>query len=86
MHTTLSAPQRSSAPPDPLLLARTHTRASLTDRIAMRIGLSLIIWGTRAPRLADDRHEHARRHHAALAREQRELAAARLALTAPHGR
>jgi hypothetical protein len=81
MNTTL-APQRSSGVPDTLRLHRRDTRTSLVDRIALHVGLRLLIWGSRAPRLADDRelHARARRNHEALsARERGRLQAALLA-------
>lgn len=59
MNTTF-APQRPSGVPDTLRLQSRDPRTSLADRIALRIGLRLLIWGTRTPRLADDRERHAR--------------------------
>lgn len=58
--SALLAPQRPSGIPDTLRLLSRETRTSLVDRIALRIGLRLLIWGTRTPRLTDDRERHAR--------------------------
>jgi hypothetical protein len=72
MNTTY-APQRPSGIPDTLRLPSRDTRTSIIDRIALHIGLRLLLWGSRAPRLTDDRegHARARRNHAALTARQR---------------
>lgn len=61
---TLLAPQRHdrgrpTSLPDALRLGRPDSRTSLLDRLAMRVGLRLLLWSTRRPRLADDRVRHA---------------------------
>lgn len=82
MNTSLLAPQRSSGIPDTLRLPSRDTRVPLLDRVALRIGVQLLIWGTRSPRLADDRERHARvrlAHEATTAREHGYLREALLA-------
>jgi hypothetical protein len=73
---TLLAPQRRDEPyqrddlvSDTLRLSSRDTRTTLLDRVALHVGLRLLLWSTRNPRLADDRrrHAHARRHHEAIA-------------------
>lgn len=80
---TLLAPQRPSGLPDTLRLPSRDTRTSPLDRLALHLGLRLLLWSTRTPRLADDRtrHAHAYRHQEATA--QRELAYLREASLAP---
>lgn len=69
---TLLAPQRSSGVPDTLRLPSRDHRTTLVDRVALRLGLWLLLWSTRTPRLADDRvrHAHAYRTHRATARRE----------------
>jgi hypothetical protein len=81
MHT-MTAPQRSAGFPHTLPLDRPQ-RASLLERTAMRLGLVLLVWSTRMPRLAHDRDEHARVHRNHAAREARESTYARRALLSP---
>jgi len=83
MNTTTLAPQRPSGIPDTLRLPSRDTRTSLIDRIALHIGLRLLIWGTRTPRLADDRERHARARLTHEATAARERAFLREALLAP---
>ena len=83
MNTTLIAPQRSSGIPDTLRLPSRDTRTSLVDRVALHIGLRLLIWGTRTPRLADDRERHARTRRAHEANTARQHGYLREALLAP---
>lgn len=87
---TLLAPQRRDQPyqqndvlADSLRLSNRDTRITLLDRAVLHMGLRLLLWSTRNPRLADDRARHAlaRRHHEANA--QRALAHQREALLAP---
>lgn len=80
---TLLAPQRQSGLPDTLRLPSRDTRIPLLDRLALRLGLRLLLWSTRSPRLADDRrrHAHAFQHQEATA--QRERAYLREASLAP---
>ena len=77
---TLLAPQRRDEPyqrddlvSDTLRLSSRNTRTTLLDRVALHVGLRLLLWSTRNPRLADDRHRHAlaRRHHEANAQSAR---------------
>ncbi|WP_426319811.1 hypothetical protein [Microbacterium sp. E-13] len=70
---TLLAPQRRSDLPDTLRLPSRDSRTSLLDRLALHLGLRLLLWSTRSPRLADDRrrHAHAYRHQEENARRQR---------------
>lgn len=70
---TLTAPQRSSGVPDTLRLPSRDHRTSLVDRVALHVGLWLLLWSTRTPRLADDRvrHAHAYRTRQATARRER---------------
>lgn len=83
MNTSLLAPQRPSGIPDTLRLPSRDTRTSLIDRVALHIGLRLLIWGTRTPRLADDRERHARARRAHEANASREHRYLREALLAP---
>lgn len=83
MSTTLLAPQRPSGIPDTLRLQSRDTRTTLVDRIALHIGLRLLIWGSRTPRLADDRERHARTRRAHDATTAREHGYLREALLAP---
>lgn len=83
MNTTLLAPQRSSGVPDTLRLPSRDTRTPLLDRIALHIGLRLLIWGTRSPRLADNRELHARTRRTHDANEARQRGYHREALLAP---
>lgn len=83
MNTTSLAPQRLSGVPDTLRLPSRDTRTSLIDRIAMRIGLQLLIWGSRTPRLTDDREQHARARRTHEANRSREHGYLREALLAP---
>jgi len=73
------------APPDTLQLTLHTRRTALPDRIAMRLGLWLIIWSTRTPRPAPTPPEHARLRAHALERSRREHDAARRALLSPRG-
>jgi hypothetical protein len=59
MNTTLHAPQRLSGVPDTLRLQSRDARVTLLDRLAMRVGLQLLLWSTRTSRLAHDRARHA---------------------------
>jgi len=70
---TLLAPQRPSGLPDTLRLPSRDTRTSLLDRVALHVGLRLLLWSTRTPRLTDDRHRHAQayRHKEATAQRER---------------
>ena len=83
MNTTLLAPQRPSGVPDTLRLPSRDTRTPLLDRVALHIGLRLLIWGTRSPRLADDRERHARARRSHEATTAREHGYLREALLAP---
>jgi hypothetical protein len=83
MNTSLLAPQRLSGVPDTLRLPSRDTRTSLVDRIALRVGLQLLIWGTRTPRLTDDRERHARARRAHVENTTRQHAYLREALLAP---
>jgi len=55
---TLLAPQRPSGVPDTLRLPSRHTQITLLDRLALRVGLRLLLWSTRTGRLTDDRRRH----------------------------
>ncbi len=79
----VTAPQRSSEIPESLRLDPRTPRTSLLDRLALRVGLALLIWSTRSPRVAIDRDEHRRAHEARRAGEQREHENARRALLLP---
>ncbi|MDW4572866.1 hypothetical protein R8Z57_08780 [Microbacterium sp. M3] len=76
---TLLAPQRRDpyqrveALPATLQLSSRDTRTSLVDRAALHLGLRLLLWSTRTPRLADDRTRHAQafRHQEATAQRER---------------
>jgi len=70
---TLLAPQRPSGLPDTLRLPSRDTRIPLLDRLALHVGLRLLLWSTRTPRLADDRRRHAEsyRHQEETARRER---------------
>ena len=82
MNTTY-APQRLSGIPDTQRLTSRTPRTSLIDRIALHLGLWLLIWGTRTPRLARDREIHSRHHQAEAARTAREHGYLREAGLAP---
>jgi hypothetical protein len=69
---TLLAPQRLSGIPDTQRLTSRAPRTSLFDRIALHLGLALLIWSTRTPRLALDRETHSRSFRAHAARTARE--------------
>lgn len=76
---TLLAPQRRDPHqhgglPDPLRLSSPTARTSLLDRAALHIGLRLLIWSTRVPRLSTDPELHARRLHLERFRAEREQA------------
>lgn len=78
---TLLAPQRPvydgrGGVPDTLRLESRDPRITLLDRVALRVGLRLLLWSTRSSRLAEDRVRHARayRHiHENALRERRYL-------------
>ena len=86
---TLLAPQRRDDPyqhevfADTLQLPRRDDRISPLDRAVLHLGLRLLLWSTRNPRLADDRVRHAteRRHQEANAQRARDHL--RQALLAP---
>jgi hypothetical protein len=80
---TAYAPQRPSGIPDTLRLPSRDPRTSLADRIALHIGLRLLIWGTRTPRLTDDREQHARARRTHASTASREHGYLREALLAP---
>ena len=80
---TLLAPQRLSVIPDTQRLTSRAPHTSLIDRVALHIGLRLLIWSTRTPRLTHDREEHSRIHRAEAARAAREHGYTREALLAP---
>ena len=80
---TLLAPQRPSGRPDTLRLPSRDTRISIIDRIALHMGLRLLLWGSRTPRLTDDRERHARAHHTYAATKAREHGYLREAALAP---
>ena len=80
---TLLAPQRLSGIPDTQRLTSRPPHTSLLDRAALHIGLRLLIWSTRNPRLTQDREAHSRLHHSEAARAAREHAYTREALLAP---
>ncbi len=80
---TLLAPQRLSGIPDTQRLTSRAPHASLIDRLALRLGLRLLIWSTRTPRLADDREAHSQSYRAHTARAAREHGYTREVLLAP---
>jgi hypothetical protein len=80
---TLLAPQRLSGIPDTQRLAGRTPRTSIIDRTALYLGLRLLIWSTRAPRLTLDREAHSRWHHSEAARAAREHGHLRGILLAP---
>ncbi|MFB7891363.1 hypothetical protein ACFC1I_04090 [Microbacterium sp. NPDC056044] len=80
---TLLAPQRPSGLPDTLRLPSRDTRISLLDRLALHLGLRLLLWSTRTPRLADDRRRHAESYRHQESTAQRERAYLREASLAP---
>ena len=82
MNTTY-APQRLSGIPDTQRLTSRTPRTSLIDRIALHLGLWLLIWSTRTPRLARDREAHSRHHRTEAARAAREHGFLREATLAP---
>jgi hypothetical protein len=78
--STLLAPQRrdphqpTQGIADTLRLSSRTTRTSLLDRAALHVGLRLLIWSTRAPRLSTDAELHARRLELEQFRQEREQA------------
>lgn len=51
MNTTLSAPSRHDHPPQPQLESpRPARRVGLLDRLALRLGLALLVWARRPVR------------------------------------
>jgi hypothetical protein len=80
---TLLAPQRRSGVPDTLRLPSRDTRTSFPDRLALRLGLWLLVWSTRKPRHADDRRRHAQAYQHQEATARRERAYLREAALAP---
>jgi hypothetical protein len=76
---TLLAPQRHPVDdrpgrvPDTLQLPSHHTRIALVDRLVLRVGLRLLLWSTRTPRMTDDRlrHSHGFRHQETIALRER---------------
>ncbi|MFC8681454.1 hypothetical protein ACFT30_08015 [Microbacterium ureisolvens] len=56
---TLHAPQRPSGLPDTLRLPSRDDRISLLDRLALHVGLRLLLWSAQKTRLTDDRRRHA---------------------------
>ncbi|QKJ19259.1 hypothetical protein [Microbacterium hominis] len=83
MDTTLLAPQRPSGLPDTLRLPSRTARTSFLDRLALHLGLRLLLWSTRTPRLTSDREQHARDFAADHDRARREQRFQREALLAP---
>ena len=88
MNTTLEAPVSPDRRPVPHQLAThpssarlTVSRSSLADRLALRLGLALVIWGRRHIHRIPDRVEHrdlaVAGFVAELARRERELDARR---------
>ena len=82
MNTTF-APQRLSGIPDTQRLTSRPPHVSLADRVALHIGLRLVLWSTRTPRLALDREQHSRSYNTQADRIAREHRFARDALVAP---
>ncbi len=80
---TLLAPQRSSAPPDSLRTTPPVPRPSLADRIAMRVGLRLLLWSTRAARRVRDHELCIRRYRVQEETARRERAHLRETLLVP---
>lgn len=77
---TLLAPQRPSGVPDTLRLPSRHNHITLLDRLALRIGLRLLLWSTRTGRLTDDRRRHTTAFRRQETTAQRERAHHREAL------
>lgn len=80
---TLLAPQRLSGIPDTQRLESRTPRTSIIDRIALHLGLRLLIWSTRTPRLAHDREEHSRSYRTETTRAARERDYQRESLLTP---
>ncbi|WP_396641236.1 hypothetical protein [Microbacterium sp.] len=80
MNMQLNQPQHLSHPPEPpALLAPTSdrvARTSLLDRAAMRVGLWLMLWGSRPASPTDALERHRRRVFHAQQREKYEADAA----------
>jgi len=75
-NTAQHPPSPASIPTQPRREAR---RVGLIDRIALRVGVALVVWSRRA-RVLDDRAYRARRRQQTRAIEHRELQWQRLAL------
>jgi len=68
-HGAESRAARTAHPPQPPSIdveavRKRSARAALPDRVAMRIGLALLLWGTRASRAAEALDEAVRRREA----------------------
>ena len=81
--STLLAPQRPSGIPDTQRLTSRPPHVSLADRVALHIGLRLVLWSTRTPRLALDREQHSRSYTTQADTIAREHRFARNVLVAP---
>jgi hypothetical protein len=55
MNATMTAPSRYDHPPQPLLSSRPVRRVGLVDRLALRVGLALIMWNRRPARVRTER-------------------------------
>ncbi len=76
MNATLStAPGRHDHPPQPVTVYQPH-RVNLLDRLALHVGLALVMWGRRS-RTLESRERRANRVELELARLERERAAER---------
>ena len=89
MHTTVQVDPRANSVaealrtltlPDP---APPLPRAKLIDRLALRVGLALLLWSARTQQSSIDPTEHSRVLHSERERQHREHAAQRRALLAP---
>ncbi|GAA2990863.1 hypothetical protein JOD63_001099 [Microbacterium terrae] len=79
MEHSLLAPQRTSGIPDTLRLPSRAPRTTITDRIALNVGLRLLIWSTRP----FDHERQSRIVHTEAARSAREHAYLREAILTP---
>ena len=56
MNTTMTAVRRHDHPPEQLDVQRPLRRVGLFDRLALRLGLALLVWARRPRRVQAERH------------------------------
>jgi hypothetical protein len=77
VNTTLTAPRRHEHPPQQVESQRPARRVGLVDRLALRVGLALVVWGRRPARVRAERFvTHAERMELARLESARQYPAA----------